>query len=96
MHVRSGITSSSVYRPDPQLPQKKCLEDVIVRWWFLLARYHVSVMNQVRCVTYLLIFPEFPTASYVLGVPEVTLKAVRGSTTLEVYAPPVHFWQSVQ
>ena len=48
------------------------------------------------CVTHLLIFPEFPTASYVLGVPEVTLNAVRGTTTLEVYAPPVHFWQSVQ
>lgn len=46
--------------------------------------------------THLFTFPEFPIASYVFGVPDVTLKFVRGTTALEVYAPPVHFWQSVQ
>lgn len=50
------MTSSSVYRPLPQLLQKKCL----------------------------LILPELPTASYVLGVPFVTLKLARGTTTLDV------------
>lgn len=35
-------------------------------------------------------------AAYDLGVPLVTLNEVRGTTTLDVYAPPDHFWQSVQ
>lgn len=26
----------------------------------------------------------------------LTLKSLRGTTALDVYAPPVHFWQSVQ
>lgn len=46
--------------------------------------------------THLLILPLSPVASQVFGLAdEVTLKDLRGTTTLDVYAAPVHFWQSL-
>jgi len=59
-------------------------------------RREQSRRQKLRTATYLLILPLSPLASQVLGLlDEVTLKDLRGTTTLEVYAAPVHFWQSL-